>query len=67
MRQKDNTEEILIFSFVLGVLAFFALKERRIDTFRKNLHANSPTDNLKKDWIKVGKDFSKSFKSITNR
>lgn len=61
---RRNEEEIIVISFLIGVLTFFSLRERRIDTIRRNI-STSTNDNIKKDWIKIGSDLRKSYNKLT--
>ncbi len=61
---NNNNDEIIIFSFLIGILTFFALRERRIDTFKKRLESTNPGSNLNNDWGRVRSDFYKSYENI---
>ncbi len=63
---KKSDNDIIVFSFILGILAFFALKERRIASIKRKITSTTPGENVRKDWLSVGSDLSTSFKRLTN-
>jgi hypothetical protein len=60
-----NTFIFVLAGILVGILAFFAFRERRIDAIRERLNHRSDEDNLNQDWMNVGDDLSSSMKRLT--
>lgn len=59
-----NQSYMIRFSFWDGFFSFFNFTDRRIDRLKRKVHLRNDGENIKHDWLMVGKDLRISFDKL---
>jgi hypothetical protein len=59
-----NQSYMIRFSFWDGFFSFFNITDKRIDRLKNKLHLRKDSDNIRHDWMMVGKDLRVSFDKL---